>query len=589
MKQFFPEKTLALAISLLLFSGCSNQSNQISKTQNTYNSAQQYILANTKNTKSDVIPMETVESEKDVKQELDVLSQTGFWQIPHLSQNQFLQDSSSLYDFPIIINKQVEAYLDLFQGKQRRSFSRFLSRSGRYINMIEEEFVNSGLPKDLAYLALVESGFNPRARSYASAVGLWQFMSGTGKEYNLKINRYVDERCNVEKSTKAAANYLGDLYRDFGDWYLAVAAYNGGPGRVRKGMRKYNVDNFWDLATTKHLHMETVRYVPKLLATIIIAKNPKKYGFTDLQFEEPLEYDTLSVGPSLGLQAVALIAESDKDEIIQLNPELQRKTTPTNQAQYTIKIPKGKKILAQNNMKRLHRVASTEFTTHKISKNDTLAKICSKYNINTTTLLKINHLPNGKLINGKTLRIPYSTVVYKLLPKGINDVMLASKDDLILHKIKKGDTLSAIARHYHVPVHLIAEWNGIKNAKTIRAGQQLALFIDKTGQDIYSAPKKDTVLLTKNTKNIKNRVTKEQDSHSPVIIVASQKKIFHPTSPQIAQKPAEPSTHYYNIQSGDSLWKISRKFNVSMVEIKKLNKLTTNRLQPGRTLKIKKI
>ncbi len=578
--------TKAIVFSILFCSGCSQLVIDDSKELVIYPTSHKYhryTNFSPVGEENDKLPMDETEDANEIEEELNALSQSGSWQdiSGQKARSSSPQPKESLHQFPIVHNRQVEAYIKLFQGKQRRSFSRFLSRSGYYIDAIEKEFANKGMPRELAYLALVESGFNPRARSRANAIGLWQFMAGTGKDYNLKINSYIDERCNVEKSTKAAINYLGDLYREFGDWYLAVAAYNAGPGKIRSGIKRYHVDNFWDLAARKHLRLETVRYVPKLLATIIIARDPAKFGFGSVQIASPLEFETLSVGPSLGLDAVALIAECKKNDIIRLNPELLRKKTPANQARYQIKIPKGKKNLAQNNMKRLHSVASTAYKTHKINKGDTLPKICRKYNINTTTLLKVNNLQSGKLVYGKTLRIPYSTVIYKLLPKGVKDATLLSSDDLILHKVKPGDTLGAIAKRYHVPIKLIVSWNGLRNARKIRAGQQLALFIDSKGRDMLKTSSAKYIAATK-TKHILQPQKKLTNSRQRVMITAAQKKVSHAPR-QKANAPV-----YYSVKNGDSLWTISRKFRISMADIKRWNSLKSNLLRPGSTLKIKK-
>jgi len=212
------------------------------------------------------------ESEQCLTEELELLKQTGTWQ-PGAELQSFNSPAKEIsYDFPVVINKQVEAYLDIFQNRQNKTFRRWLVRSGKYLPMFQKELRDAGLPEDLAYLAMIESGFNQRAYSRAKAVGLWQFMKGTGKDYNLKINNYVDERRHAEKSTKAAIGFLSDLYAEFGDWHLAVAAYNAGGGKIRRGLKRYKADNFWSLAQHRYLHLETKRYVPKLIAAIIIAK-----------------------------------------------------------------------------------------------------------------------------------------------------------------------------------------------------------------------------------------------------------------------------------------------------------------------------
>ena len=195
-----------------------------------------------------------LEPEISLDQELEALASTGAWEDPQ-AQAEVSQDSTEpekvepLYDFPVVVNRQVEMYLDLFQGKQRKYFGRWLARSGRYSDLILNELEASGIPKDLLYLAMIESGFNQRAYSKAKAVGLWQFMSGTGRDYGLSISRYVDERRDAEKSTKAAAAYLKCLYDEFGDWYLAVAAYNGGPGTLRKAIKKTKSRDFWKITS----------------------------------------------------------------------------------------------------------------------------------------------------------------------------------------------------------------------------------------------------------------------------------------------------------------------------------------------------
>jgi membrane-bound lytic murein transglycosylase D len=255
--------------------------------------------------------LQLVETEPDMclDQELVALSKTGLWAIEEEPVT-LAPVENITYDFPIVRNKQVDMYLDLFQNRQKKQFGRWLARSTKYRPLMNKEFARAEIPFDLIYLSMIESGFNQRAYSKARAIGLWQFMKPTGKQYHLRIDKYVDERRDAEKSTRAAVNYLSDLYKEFGDWHLAVAAYNGGPGKIRGGLRRYKVDNFWDLASHKYLRLETKRYVPKLIAAIIIAKNPKKYGFPSIPYQAQLEYDTIKVGPGMSLDAVALISNS---------------------------------------------------------------------------------------------------------------------------------------------------------------------------------------------------------------------------------------------------------------------------------------
>jgi len=518
----------------------------------------------------DLEPM-SAEPEISLAQELEALARSGPWERPQTEKIDKpvlpeLEEAEPLYDFPVVSNRQVATYVDLFTGKQRKYFKKWLSRSGRYRELIEREFETAGLPKDLMYLAMIESGYNQRAYSKSKAVGLWQFMAPTGKEYGLSVSRYVDERRNAEKSTKAAASYLKDLYREFGDWHLAVAAYNGGPGTMRNAIRKSKSEDFWKIAQDRYLHLETKRYVPKLIAAIIIAKEPEKYGFTDISYEEPLSWETLEVGPGLSMDAVALLTDSTPKQIKILNQELRTSKTPLDRQRYLVKIPAGSKSLAQANLPRLHSIVTTDYKTHVVAKNETISRICGRYNINTTTLLKVNNLTSSSLKTGTRLRIPQQVVSYRLLPKGM-DARLAFGDDLILHKVKKGETISKISRRYQVPAELIVAWNGLPNVHKIAEGQQLALYLGGSGSS-----------------NEKTGTGSNQQTVQSALVVLSDasKRAVNEVQP-------ENLFTWYQVRSGDSLWTISRKFNTSPDRIKRWNNLKSNLIHPGSRLKLKDV
>jgi hypothetical protein len=246
------------------------------------------------------------------------------------------------FDMPIQVNKEVRNYIYYFSTDRKGVFSRYLSRSSRYLPMIKKVFAEYGLPEDLAYLAMIESGYSNKARSSANAVGMWQFIRGTGVRYGLTVDNTVDERRDPEKATHAAAKYLLDLYKQFGSWYLAAASYNCGEGRVQKEINK-NADlkSFWELSNNYCLPNETKNYVPQMIAATIIAKNPEKYGFKGIPYQQPLKYDTIKITESTSLQAAAVAATTNYEEISSLNPELLRDATPGGA--YLLKIPPGKK------------------------------------------------------------------------------------------------------------------------------------------------------------------------------------------------------------------------------------------------------
>ncbi len=519
---------------------------------------------------SDLQLVET-ESGMCLDEELIALGETGLWNIESTPVSVSPREDVR-YDFPVVMNKQVGMYLDLFQNKQRRQFKQWLERSTKYQTLMEAELASAGLPLNLVYLSMIESAFYPRAYSRSRAVGLWQFMSATGKAYHLKIDKYVDERRDAAKSTKAAVRYLSDLYNAFGDWHLAVAAYNGGPGKIRGGLKRYKVDNFWDLASHKYLKMETKRYVPKLIAAIIIAKDPEKYGFYDIQYEEPLWYDRLEVRPGMSLSAVAMISNSTTREIKQLNQELRKGITPLNRASYTVNIPPSSASLAKSNLSRLHSMVSTDFKSHRIKKGDTLSKICGKYGVNKTTILKVNNLHSSKLIVGRNLRIPYTTVTYQLLPAGSKNATAAFKENLILHRIKPGESVSKIAKKYNVPERMIVEWNGLTSVHRIRAGQQLSLYINRNGKHADVAK---TAYSTADA-----TPPGQPEKNGKIAFLSADKKKIHISA---SSNPYR----WYQVQNGDSLWTISRKFRTSTAEIKKWNNLKSNLIHPGSRLKLK--
>ncbi len=446
-------KTLVLLSFFLFLSGCADKINYGTITK----VGSQEIAANNDLNDSDQ-ELQNTEPEMCSDQELNALSQTGMWNEPY-SPMSFDPTQNVTFDFPVVLNKQVEMYLNFFQNGFREQFAHWLQRSAVYMPIMEASLAEAGLPRELVYLAMIESGYNPLACSRSMAVGLWQFMEGTGLQYNLEIDKYVDERRDPEKSTQAAVAFLADLYKEFGDWHLAVAAYNGGPGKIRNGLTKFNVNNFWDLANKDYLALETKRYVPKLIAALIIAKQPEKFGFTQLAYHTPLPYDVIKVGPGMGLEAVALITNSSTEKIKQLNLELRQNKTPPNVASYEVKIPYATASLAIKNMPRLHSTVTTGYKTHKTGKGDTLSSICARYDVNKITLLKANNLSIGNLSSGQNLRIPYNSIAYQLLPENIAKAKAANLDHLVMHQVKPGETVSKISKLYNVPPELIMSWN----------------------------------------------------------------------------------------------------------------------------------
>lgn len=246
-------------------------------------------------------------------------------------------------DLPIILNGPVKAYVRAFTTSQREVFETYLARSGRYLSLMRRIFQEYGLPQDLVYLCLVESGFSPWAMSPAEAVGPWQFIRGTARRYGLTVNGWVDERRDPEKSTRAAARYLKDLYTQFGCWYLAAAGYNAGEKRVEGVMNRHPTGSFWTMAAKGLLPAETCNYVPQIIAAALIAKSPQTYGFKGVRYQAPLKYEKVKVPGRTDLRWFARYLELDYQTLKELNPELNREAAPPAAAGYVLKVPVAKK------------------------------------------------------------------------------------------------------------------------------------------------------------------------------------------------------------------------------------------------------
>ena len=311
------------------------------------------------------------------------------------------------HDIPIPQNDRVLAYVELFQGRLRDYIHESLTRGTRYLPMIQSVFKEAGLPLDLAYIPVIESGFKTNALSKASAKGPWQFMRATASEQGLRTDWYVDERSDPEKATVAAAKYLKTLHDMFdGDWHLVLAAYNGGLGRVQRAMKRSGQEDFWSLsASTRYLPRETREYVPLILAAIIVAKNPAQYGF-DITAEDPIDYDTVTVPKAVDLRRVAEWTGRSIDEIQALNPELRRWTTPLK-TEYELKVPKG---TADDFSRRLASASPGELsalTYYTVKRGDSLATIARKLKVSRVDLAEANHLSTkSRVATGQALVVP---------------------------------------------------------------------------------------------------------------------------------------------------------------------------------------
>jgi membrane-bound lytic murein transglycosylase D len=408
---------------------------------------------------------------------------------------------STRHDVAIPLNARVLAYIELFQGRLRDWFTTGLQRGARYLPMIQDVFRAEGLPLDLAYVPLIESAFNPNAVSRAKAKGVWQFMAGTALEHGLKRDWYVDERSDPEKATHAAAAYLQTLVRAFdGDWHLALASYNGGPGLVQRAVKRSGLNDFWSLAERqKYLPRETREYVPMILAAIVIARNPVEYGF-ELAPDPPLDYEKVKVPQPLDLRRIAEWSGTTVAEIQGLNPELRRLTTPVRNPDYEIKVPKGTAAALEARLAELTPVDVAALKYYTVKRGDTLGTIANRLRVSRTDLAEANYLSTKSLVTpGQNLVVPVEPAlllagrpdrpvpVADAKPPAAEERVVAAKTPQadpvdkvkVTYQVKPGDTLFSVARLYQTSIASLKAWNRLVSDR-LMPGVNLTIFAART-------------------------------------------------------------------------------------------------------------
>jgi membrane-bound lytic murein transglycosylase D len=396
-----------------------------------------------------------------------------------------------LSDIPLTLNSRVEYFLYYFQTSGKPAFSRWLSHSSRYIPMMKEILKREGMPEDLVYVAMIESGFQMHARSWANAVGPWQFVSGTGRHYSLRIDQWIDERKNPVKATTAAALYLKELYGIFnGDWYLAAAGYNAGENKILRAISKYNTSDFWELSRGSYLKRETKEYVPKLLAAAIIAKDPAHYGFTDIAYLTPIEYDTVTIPSRTNLDLVAKLCSTTYELIKELNPDLRHWCTPPNYPGYQLKIPKGSKLFFEAEYAKIPEgqrfTERVLYSRYQARKKDSLKSVARRFGTSPATLAELNGLGVKSHINGKSLLVPVKQTV-DFSHEGRTPRSAAAKGSFAkYYTVKHGDTLISLAKRFNVSTKLLYAWNNLKAKVALKPGRRIiiAKFTEKNGKKV---------------------------------------------------------------------------------------------------------
>ncbi len=630
---------LIAAFSVLIFSaGCSDPFDFVRSTEQP---------PPVKQTETQSQELDQEETKAQVVQELQQLGEKELAAEEQETPPKLAEKAKPTHDIPITINSQVTKWIKYFQTKAPKRFKTWLERSGRYTPLMRSILKQYGLPEDLVYLAMIESGFSNRAYSRAHAVGPWQFIRGTGRRYGLKIDYWVDERRDPVKATHAASQYLRDLYAEFDSWYLAAAAYNAGEGKIRRAIKRYKTEDFWSMSTRRRrlLKSETKNYVPKMIAAAIIAKQPEKYGFHGVKYQKPLKAAQVVVHPGTSISISAKLAGISSSQLRELNPELRRWCTPPSRGMYKLNIPGHKVDSFQTRYAGLapqERRAREEAVKFHVQRGDTLGGIARSFGVRVADIRAMNpRIDPRRLRIGQVVYVPPSKYSGRY-PKRVNGASRSKKSSRsifaapsstkrrVSYTVKKGDSLWTIAQVHKVDYRDIKRWNK-KNSSQLKPGQKLVLYVprakkkpapsqpgpakpaakDPTGGEpakTYHIVKKGQSLWTiarlygidhKDLKKWNRKNSSQLKPGQKLVLYAPKSNTAGSTSepeekllakaeiqPAVQAEPAPAAT--YVVRRGDSLWKISRRFKVSPAAIRRWNSLRGNRITPGDVLTINK-
>jgi len=482
------------------------------------------------------------------------------------------------FDIPIVFNDAVKYYIKWFSEDKKKVFANWLKRSRLYVPIITEILREKNMPEDLVYLAMIESGFNPKAYSHAKASGPWQFIYSTGGRYGLEVDHWVDERRDPEKSTVAAAKYLKDLFDQFGCWYLAAAGYNAGEGRIGRLIQKHNTNDFWELYKYNTLPRETRNYIPQLIAAAIIAKDPAKFGFGSIVYDAPVRFTEVGVPAATPLAAIARASNCDMETIRTCNPEVLRGITPPGKSDYMVKLPSDvdKGAFAERLATELDKLPSVKsVVTYKVRKRDSMARIVKKYKVSERDLVLVNSSDDDlKIKPGMVIAIPKfsgetarSTVLARDVTPDRSKARRKSDDDSPARVLSS----RTVAKKNEPPVRSEKEIKDrpVKAFHVVKRGETLSEISDRYGIDEASLRSANKLKGNRVYPNMKIRLV----SH------------IEPKKARVAVKPAK-KVRYHTVKKGETLTSISEKYGIDVDDLKTANKLKGNRINTRAKLKI---
>jgi membrane-bound lytic murein transglycosylase D len=447
-------------------------------------------------------------------------------------------------DLPLMMTDPVAGYISYFSTRGRGTLEHALARSGRYQEMIQRVLKEEGVPQDLIYLAQAESGFHPLALSRAGARGMWQFMASRAKGYGLERDWWVDERQDPEKSTRAAARHLKDLYSEFGDWYLAMAAYNSGPGTVQNAVKRTGYADYWQLYKRNVLPKETRNYVPIILAVTIMAKNPEQYGLNEVVTEKPVASDVVKIDYPVDLRLVAECVDASTNTLQDLNPSLLRLTTPKDR-EFELHLPAGTKDRYLTAITAIPPDMRVWWRYHKVVPGDTLTSVARAFHTSQQAIVQANNLDGDE-----NLRVESELIIPVAPGKHPADEIASYSRRATTYRVRKGDTVQTVADNFGVPPSMVRRWNHLKG-DSVR-GRRVLYIHQPVAPD-----------------GSENRQ-----------VVASRQK-----SKQKSNTTANKTVVHHKVQRGETLSSIAKSHNTTVDALKENNGNLAN-LRPGMILVI---
>jgi len=510
------------------------------------------------------------ELEYDGQAFLDSLDQTGQVGEADFGQDTVLMrkyreeamlDSTVVFDLPVEINERVLSQLRIFKERVPAHFQRWLERKGRWEQEFTAKLAARGMPQDLIYLAMIESGFNARATSPAAATGIWQFIPSTGRRYGLRVDRFVDERRDPWKATDAALDFLSSLYLRFGDWKLAMAAYNCGEGCVDRAIRRSGSTDYWQLP----IPVETRNYVPRVFAAAILGKRPEVHGFQYTPWQ-PLASDTFTVEGGITLLKIASIVGAPAESLALLNPALIKGVTPPAHEPWVLRLPTGTRAVfdsAYASLERSFQAPQPLRLAHRVRRGETLARIAAKYGVTVASLKSWNRIRGSKARVGRTLTVYADDLSTARLPAWQEPPMerrarIAARNassEVPRHKVRRGETLARIAAKYDVSVADLMAWNDLASAK-VKPGRSLMVAAPVDDPTLADIPRTQTAVAAP--------VEADESPRTPV-------------ATEIAR---------HKVRRGETLQRIARTYDVTVRELMEANHLPSGHVKAGTTLKI---